>query len=113
MAVVFNELVGHVMNLKHFEQLFALGAYDRVVDVVETRDETHKLASGQFVVEERCIRNVPQHTFCFDGVFLNIDSMQGSASGGRTDEAGEHLDGRCFSRAIGTEKAKKFAFLDA
>lgn len=75
-------------------------------NVGEEFDDSH------FWIRGAAFGEVADALFDFDGIFGDVESVDGCSAGCGGEESGDHLHGGGFACSVGPEKAEDVAFVD-
>ena len=78
----------------------------------ETSGELQIFAAGEVRIEVRLLGDVADAALEGLEVAVDVLAVEEDVAGGRLEQAGEHLHGGAFARAVGTEIAENLAGLD-
>ncbi len=117
LAVAFGEIFdGSVFN--GVEVAFYDDVGEAVVDLVFVGDASgfgdvgKKFDDSHFWIRSAAFGEVANAFFDFDGVFGDVEAVDGGSASGRGEEAGDHLHGGGLASSVGAEKAEDVAFVD-
>ena len=107
--VGFRQLAHEVLQVEKLDQPVDLLPAGVSVQAVEVADEVHELDAGKLVVKKGLVGNVGAQPLGGDRVLVDVVPAEKDFPGVGSEEAGDHLDRRRLSRAVGSEHGEKFA----
>src|SRR6202012_2564240 len=78
-------------------------------EAVHTADEVEVFGCGEPAEKGKAFGHYSDLAFDLDGIGSSVEAEDLDATGGRSEQTGEHLDGSGLARAVGAEEAEELA----